>query len=117
MNLLSKFAITLLTASDGATPDPAAPASGGSIWTTVLMVVAMVALLYFMMIRPERKKKKTRETMMSTLSVGDSVTTIGGLVGKVVHITDSTVTFETSEDRVRIEVTKAAIQSSGKPTE
>jgi len=44
---------------------------------------------------------------------GDRVTTIGGMVGKIVQVNDSTIVFETSEDRVRIEVTKWAVQSTG----
>ena len=44
---------------------------------------------------------------------GDRVTTSGGMVGKIVQVNDSTIVFETSEDRVRIEVTKWAVQSTG----
>jgi len=69
-----------------------------------------------MMIRPERKKKKERTNMMNNLEVGAEITTIGGFVGKVVHIEDNTITFETSEDRVRVEVAKWAISTIGKPT-
>ena len=51
--------------------------------------------------------------MRSSLKKGDRVTTIGGMVGKIVQVNDSTIVFETSEDRVRIEVTKWAVQSTG----
>jgi len=86
-------------------------------WMTIVMIVVLVALVYFMMIRPERKKKKERTNMMNNLVVGAEITTIGGIVGKVVHVGDNTVTFETSEDRVRMEVAKWSIGTIGKPTE
>ena len=51
--------------------------------------------------------------MRSALKKGDWLTTIGGLYGKVVAITDRTVVLETSEDRVRVEFLKSAIGSVG----
>ena len=76
-------------------------------------MVAMIAVFYFLIIRPENKRKKQAEQMRSSLKKGDRVTTIGGMVGKIVQVNDSTIVFETSEDRVRIEVTKWAGQSTG----
>jgi preprotein translocase subunit YajC len=64
-----------------------------------------------MLIRPENKRKKEAEQMRSALKKGDWLTTIGGLYGKVVAITDRTVVLETSEDRVRVEFLKSAIAS------
>lgn len=102
---------TVVLASEGGTDGAAA---GGSMWTTVIMIVAMVAIFYFFMIRPENKKKKKMTEMRNSLSVGDNVTTIGGIMGKVVNISDDTITFETSEDRVRVKVAKWAISTVGK---
>ncbi|HHT17162.1 MAG TPA: preprotein translocase subunit YajC [Papillibacter sp.] len=83
----------------------------------VIMIVALVAVFYFFMIRPENKKKKKLQEMRDSLSVGDEITTIGGMLGKVVDIAKDTVTFETGEDRVRIQVTKWAISTVGKEKE
>ena len=80
---------------------------------SLLLMVAMIAVFYFLIIRPENKRKKQAEQMRSSLKKGDRVTTIGGMVGKIVQVNDSTIVFETSEDRVRIEVTKWAVQSTG----
>jgi preprotein translocase subunit YajC len=74
-------------------------------------------VFYFFLIRPENKKKKQAEEMRSSIAVGDEVTTIGGLVGKVVAVKENFIVFETGEDRVRIQVTKWAISSKGKQTE
>lgn len=78
----------------------------------MLLMVAMLAIFYFLIIRPENKRKKQAEAMRNSLKKGERITTIGGMVGKIVQVNDSTIVFETSEDRVRIEVTKWAVQST-----
>ena len=88
-------------------------ATTGGMGSTVLMIVLMIAIFYFLMIRPENKRKKQAEEMRNSLKKGDWLTTIGGVYGRVVAITDRTVVIETSEDRVRIEFLKSAIGSVG----
>ena len=83
----------------------------------IIMIVVMVGIFYFFMIRPENKKKKKLAEMRSNLSVGDTITTIGGIFGKVVNVADEKITFETGEDRVRIQVAKWAISTVGRATE
>ena len=90
-----------------------ADAAGGSA-SMLIMIVLMFAVFYFFMIRPENKKKKQVEQMRSSLSVGDEITTIGAITGKVVQVTEDTVTFETGEDRVRIQVKKWGISTTAK---
>ncbi len=90
-----------------------ATATGGGLSSTLIMVVIMVAIFYFMLIRPENKRKKEAENMRNSLKKGDWLTTIGGVYGRVVAITDRTVVIETSEDRVRVEFLKSAIGSVG----
>ena len=87
-------------------------ASGG-MGSTILMIVLMIAIFYFLMIRPENKRKKQAEEMRNSLKKGDWLTTIGGVYGRVVAITDRTVVIETSEDRVRVEFLKSAIGQVG----
>ena len=91
-----------------------AAAGTGSMSSMLLMLVAMFAVFYFLLIRPENKKKKKTEEMRSSLSLGDGITTIGGITGKIVQITEDTITFETGEDRVRIQVKKWAISTTDK---
>jgi len=86
-------------------------------YTMIIVIVAMVGIFYFFMIRPEQKKKKKLAEMRESLSVGDTITTIGGIFGKVVSIDGDRITFETSEDRVRVEVAKWAISTVGRATE
>ena len=96
-----------------AAADPNA-AAGGSMLTLMLPLILMFVLMYFIMIRPENKRKKKAEEMRNSLSLGEEITTIGGITGKIVQVTEDTVTFETGEDRVRIQVKKWAIQTTAK---
>jgi len=82
-------------------------------YSTIIIIVVVIAIFYFMLIRPENKKKKETEQMRSNIAVGDTITTIGGMKGKIVGITDETITFETSEDRVRIEIAKWGVSTTG----
>ena len=87
-------------------------AAGGGA-SSLIMIVVLVVVFYFFLIRPENKKKKKLEEMRSGLEVGDKITTIGGIVGKIVSINGDLITFETGEDRVRIQITKWAISTNG----
>ena len=82
----------------------------------ILMIVVMFAAMYFFMIRPENKKRKAAETMRNSLAVGDTITTIGGIVGTICAVKESTIVIETGADRVRIEFTKWAVSSKGAET-
>ena len=81
------------------------------------MFVVIIAVFYLFLIRPENKKKKKLQEMRSNLGVGDTITTIGGIVGKIVSVDGELITFETGEDRVRMQVTKWAVSTIGKDTE
>ena len=80
--------------------------------TMILMLVVMIGIFYFLLIRPENKRKKEAEEMRSALKVGDKVNTIGGVVGTVVSIKDSTFVIETSADQVRVEFEKWALSTN-----
>ena len=71
----------------------------------------MLVLLYFMIYRPQKKQEKKDAAMRAALEIGDQVTTIGGIVGRVVAIKDDTFVLETGADRVKIRFTKTAIAS------
>ena len=71
----------------------------------------MLVLLYFMIYRPQKKQEKKDAAMRSSLEIGDQVTTIGGVIGRVVAIKDDTFVLETGADRVKIRFTKTAISA------
>ncbi len=91
--------------------------AGFGIGTIVIYLAVIILVFYFFMIRPEKKRKKKNEEMRSSLTVGNNITTIGGMVGKVVNVSGDFVTFETGEDRVRIKIAKWGISSVGKDAE
>ena len=92
-----------------------APASEQQNWLgtvyPIAMVVLMLAVFYFLILRPQRKRDKEQKEMMSSLSVGDKVTTIGGLVGVIAQIKDDEVTISTSVANTLVTYTKTAIQT------
>lgn len=92
--------------------DAAAEPAGGGLMGTVIMLALMMGVFYFLMIRPENKRKKEAEKMRSNVKVGDEITTIGGIVGKVVNVKDDKFVIETSADQVRIEFAKWALSTN-----
>ncbi len=88
---------------------PAETVGGGSM---LIMLLVMVAVMYFMIWRPESKRKKQAEEMRSSLKKGDQITTIGGIMGRIVHVTDETIVIETSDDRVRMELANWSVSTN-----
>ena len=80
---------------------------------TIIMLIVMIAVMYFLMIRPENKRKKKAQEMRDSLKKGDVITSIGGIVGRIVSVSKDTIVIETSDDRVRMELTKWAVSSVG----
>ncbi|MGN8967461.1 preprotein translocase subunit YajC [Intestinimonas sp. HCP28S3_D6] len=84
--------------------------------STIGMLVVMLAIFYFLLIRPENKKKKELAKMRSELTIGDEVTTIGGIIGTICAVKEESIVIETSADRVRVEFAKWAISTKGAQT-
>ena len=82
--------------------------AGGS-WISIALIVVVMVVMYFVMIRPNQKQEKEAKNMRENLKVGDEITTIGGIIGKVVSIKDETFVLETSHDRTRIRFLKSAV--------
>jgi preprotein translocase subunit YajC len=89
--------------------EAAAPAAGNDMMSMLLMFGIMFAVMYFMLIRPENKRKKEAEEMRSSIKVGDEISTIGGIVGKVINVKEDKLVIETGADQVRIELLKWAV--------
>jgi preprotein translocase subunit YajC len=85
-------------------------APGGSM-LPLLAFGGVLVLMYFMMIRPQKKQEKKDAEMRNALAVGDEVTTIGGIIGKVVSIKEETFVLETTKEKTHIRFLKAAIRS------
>ena len=86
---------------------------GGGMLGMVLPFVVLIAVFYFLLIRPENKKKKAAAKMRSELTIGDQITTIGGIMGKVISIKEETdsLVIETGVDRSKVRVKRWAVAS------
>ena len=83
----------------------------GSMWISIGMIVLLFVFLYFFMIKPQKKQERRDAEMRDALQVGDEVTTIGGIIGKVVSIKGETFVLETTKDKTKIRFLKGAIRS------
>ena len=77
--------------------------------STILMLVVIFIAMYFIVIRPQKKQEKEKAQMLNNLQVGDEITTIGGIIGKVISIKDETCMIETGKDKTRIRILKSAV--------
>ncbi len=82
----------------------------------ILMIViyaAIFAALYFFLIRPNSKRKKEEAMMRNSIEIGDEITTIGGIMGRVVAIKDDedAIIVETGSDRVKMKFKKWCIST------
>ena len=97
-----------------ASTNSASSATGGSpIWMIILMYGALFAVLYFILFRPQSKKRKKEEKMRKGVQIGDEITTIGGVMGRVVGIKEDTdsIIIETGTDRNKMRVKRWAVGS------
>lgn len=83
------------------------PQAGGGMMQIVLFL-AILAVFYFLLIRPQSKRAKEHRKMVSALSRGDEVVTTGGMVGKIVQVSDDFVTLKISEN-VEVLLQKQAV--------
>lgn len=92
----------------------AQPADGSNPLTgTLFMFVAIGAIFYFLIIRPQRQQQKQHESMVQSLNRGDEVVTMGGVIGKIVHVADDRVVIKSGETRIEVERSKIGRKLSG----
>lgn len=97
-------------------PNLAEQSTGNNSMSMFLMIViyaAIFAALYFFLIRPNSKRKKEEAQMRNSLEIGDEITTIGGIMGRVVAIKDDedAIIIETGSDRVKMKFKKWCIST------
>ena len=78
---------------------------------TIGMIVVVFVVFYFFGVRPQKRQEREAAEMRNNLTVGDEITTIGGIIGKVVSIKDETMVIETTRDHTRIRFLKSAVRS------
>ncbi|KAF2959669.1 MULTISPECIES: preprotein translocase subunit YajC [unclassified Thermotoga] len=99
----------IYAAAPGASNGSTTTATGG--WGSLLfMLIFFIAIFYFMIILPQRRREKQFQQMISQIKRGDTVVTIGGIVGKVIDIKKDTVKIKTANS-TELEITKRAIST------
>ena len=100
--------ITILAQAEDATT------STGSAWQMLLLYAIVIGgLFYFLMIRPQRTRMRRHQEMIGALAVGDEVTTIGGIYGRIEFMDDATAVLQV-EGGGRLRVARRAL--AGKVT-
>ena len=77
----------------------------------ILIMAVVLVGMYFLVLRPQKKQEKEINDMRNNLQVGDEITTIGGIIGKIVSIKEETVMIETGHDRTKIRILKSAVRN------
>lgn len=75
------------------------------------MIIVLIVLFYFLLIRPQKKREKADQAMRNSIMTGDRVCTIGGIIGRVVAVTEETITIETTNNRTRLKMYKWAVRN------
>ncbi|RCX13829.1 protein translocase subunit yajC [Anaerobacterium chartisolvens] len=84
---------------------------------TLVPLVLMFGLMYVILILPQRKKEKKTREMLNALKVGDNVTTIGGVMGRVVNIKDDEITIESGVEKTKVKFKRWGIKEVEKVIE
>lgn len=87
----------------------AAAPKGNTLMMILPMLLIFVAM-YFIMIRPQKKQQKLEQEMRNSLKIGDEITTVGGIMGKIVTVKDDSIVIETGADCNRMKITRWAVQ-------
>jgi preprotein translocase subunit YajC len=69
-------------------------------------------IFYFMLYRPQAKRVKEHKNLVTSLSKGDEVLTQGGMVGKIVKVSDEKDFIEIGlNDTTNIVIQKSAVSA------
>ena len=88
------------------------PANASNPWLMPVLLVVMVVVFYFVMIRPQKKKQAEEQKLRDSIQIGDDVTTIGGISGRIVTVKEDSVVIETGADRTKVKFMRWAIQTN-----
>lgn len=79
--------------------------------TSLLIIAVPLAVFYFLLIRPQKKKEKQVAQMRRKLEPGDSIVTIGGIVGRIISAKEDILTIESGAAKNKIQIMRWAVQS------
>ena len=102
MNIFATFLLASGTAAS-------ANGKASSPIPMIIMMAVLFGAMYLFTIRPQKKQQQKEQELRESTQIGDEITTIGGICGKVVSIKDDTITIETGSDRTKLKIKKFAI--------
>lgn len=85
---------------------------GSSPVMMIVLLVGMMVVMYFIMIRPQKKKQAEDQKLRDSVQIGDEITTIGGINGRVVTVKEDSIVIETGADRTKMKLMRWAIQTN-----
>ena len=89
----------------------ATTANGGSSLLSLALPFVLMIGLFIWMFSSQRKRQKEEQKLRNSIRVGDEITTIGGICGRVLQVKDDCLVIETGADRSKMTIKKWAIQS------
>ena len=106
----SRLVLAGLTAASLAPLASAQEAGGttGGIIGQLIFFVPLILIFYFLLIRPANQRQKKHRQMIEAIVRGDTVITSGGLIGKVVKVTEQELSVELA-DGVRVRVVRSMV--------
>lgn len=109
---MSLFTIPVVATNTGAQG-----AGGLGALVQFLPIILMFVLMYVIIILPQKRREKKTRSMLDALVVGDKITTIGGVTGKIVNIKDDEITIETGIEKAKVNFKRWAVKDVEKPIE
>ena len=90
----------------------------GDLFGMIVPLVMIMVVFYFLLIRPQQRKAKEHQELLKKINRGDTVITIGGLIGKVVKIVDDNELQVEVGDNVKVRILRSAVsdvRAKGEP--
>ncbi len=80
----------------------------GSLMGMLFPLALFVVIFYFFIIRPQRKRQKAQDNLLTSLTRGDQIVTIGGFYGTIREVKDDSLVLEIA-DGVKVRILKSAV--------
>lgn len=90
----------------------APPQEGASPWPNFIFLGSIVLIFYFFMIRPQSKKLKEQKNFLADLKKGDRIVTTGGIHGKIVEMSDTTIVVQSLDSKFKMDRSGISVELS-----
>ena len=83
----------------------------------LLIMGGLILVMYLTTVRPQKKRQKEEQQIRDNIQVGDEITTIGGIMGRVVTTKEDSLIIETGADRNKMKIARWAVQTNNTANE